>query len=108
MIYSVYNYATRKYDYYTAPTKATPHAPAPPRALGVGELGATPDEAAWPLPIGAKRVGVGINPKGRIATAKGPIEAIHGALSGTLDTSTNVIAMGAAAYLVWRFFLKKG
>jgi hypothetical protein len=105
VIYSVYNYGSKAYDYFEAPAKALPHAPKPPQAAGAStSLGATPEQAAWPLPMGAKLVGHGKNPVGRIAFDRG----VAGSLDGFMDNSTNVVGFAAAAYLVWRFFLKKG
>lgn len=104
MEYSVYNYGTKQYDYYWAPTNVKAHAPKPPTAHGVSSLGATPEQAAWPLPAGAKRTGSGPNPRGRISATKTSGEA----LSGMFDDSTNLLAIGGVAFLVWRFFLKKG
>lgn len=104
MTYSVYNYATKAYDYYFAPTKATAHAPKPPSAAGASSLGATPEQAAWPLPAGARRIGAGPNPRGRIAVQKDVLDS----LSGTFDSTTNVVAAAGLGYLVWRFFFRKG
>jgi hypothetical protein len=69
--YSVWNPATRAYDYYQAHGPAATHAPNPPAVAGSSELGATPDEAAWRLPPGARKVGTGELPRGRIATLGG-------------------------------------
>jgi hypothetical protein len=82
--YSVWNPATRSYDYWQAHGKAATHAPNPPVITGSTELGATPDEAAWRLPLGARRVGSGELPRGRIAT-----------IGGTDDAPT------APSYLIW-------
>lgn len=70
MKYSVWNNDTRSYDYYEAPGAPGIHAGAPPRVRG-SALGATPDQAAWPLPGGAQKVGNGAMPQGRIASLGG-------------------------------------
>ena len=70
MRYSVWNPATRSYDYYEAQGDASIHAGAPPRAAS-SALGATPEQAAWPLPEDARRVGSGEMPQGRIASRDG-------------------------------------
>lgn len=67
MRYSVWNNATRKYDYYEAKGANAIHAGAPPTS-GSYALGATPEQAAWPLPAGAVKVGTGETPEGRIAS----------------------------------------
>lgn len=106
MTYSVYNYQTKKYDYFWSPESVRAHAPKPPTPSGVGALGSTPDQAAWPLPYGAKKIGSGDNPRGRIATSKGAMQTL-GLGEFSFDNSTNLIAMGGLGYLVWRFFFRK-
>lgn len=69
MRYSVWNNATRRYDYYQATGAADIHAGAPPRSSSYA-LGATPEQAAWPLPAGAVKVGAGDVPEGRIASTE--------------------------------------
>lgn len=69
MRYSVWNNATRRYDYYQAQGDNAIHAGAPPRAAAFA-LGATPEQAAWPLPAGALKVGSGDVPEGRIASTE--------------------------------------
>lgn len=67
--YSVWNYRERKYDYYQAPGENEgTHAGTPPTALISNALGQTPDQAAWRLPIGAKKVGSGATAKGKVAS----------------------------------------
>jgi len=77
MMYSVWNYGNRSYDYYQSDEKGATHAATPPKARGALEratrvqsrdLGATPDQAAWPLPAGARKVGSGPRPQGKIAS----------------------------------------
>lgn len=71
MIYSIYNHGSRTYDYYQAPATAATHAPVPPRASGPSAMGATAEQAAWPLPASARKVGSGAEAKGRIARRGG-------------------------------------
>lgn len=70
MIYSVWNHAVRRYDYYRTPeTSAAVNAPTPKHLLGVGDdLGLAPEEAAWPLPANAVPAGSGKDPKGQVAS----------------------------------------
>lgn len=92
MRYSVWNNATRAYDYYEAQGAATIHAGAPPRVAS-SALGATPDEAAWPLPANAVKTGSGEMPQGRIASRE------PGKFTIDLPQSIFYAAIG---YLIWR------
>jgi hypothetical protein len=92
MKFSVWNNARRAYDYYEARGDATIHAGAPPRASS-NALGATPEQAAWPLPADAVKTGSGELPQGRIASRDGGQFAID------LPQSIFYAAVG---YLIWR------
>lgn len=95
MIYSVYNYTTRTYDYYEGSGPKGAHAGKPPLTLVRSALGATPEQAAWKVPADAKKVGEGQMPKGRVATL--------GGLSGmTEDSVSSLLVVGALGYLAWR------
>jgi hypothetical protein len=94
MRYSVYDYTRRAYDYYEAPGPGGTHAGSPPKPRAVGDIGAPPDRASWKLPIGARKIGTGEMPVGRIASLGGT-----DALS-----SPNVLLYAAAALLIWRFW----
>lgn len=105
MIYSVYNYATKLFTYFETAETAATHAPKPPSSSAVkAGMGAVPEAAAWPLPSGAKRVGEGMMPKGRIATQG---VARHGIGFGDFADTTNVLAMAGLAFLGWTFLYKK-
>ena len=69
-IYSVWNQSTRRFDYYRGPGSSATHA-GKPSHVGQGSMGATPEEAAWPLPPGAKKIGAGDHAVGRIASMGG-------------------------------------
>lgn len=72
MIYSVWNQAAEKYDYYESPTAdAEYNAPAPRHLRPTTKLGATPSTAGWPLPSNARKVGSGDYARGRIASRGG-------------------------------------
>lgn len=100
-MYSVFNAATRMYDYFETPDPAPTHAGAPPRTSVSSALGATPEEASWRLPASARRVGAGPTPRGRVASTAG-----GGALGGVAETVKRTpllgAAIGAVAYLLWR------
>jgi len=91
MKYSVWNNATRRYDYYQAAGDTGIHAGAPPRA-STFELGATPDQAAWPLPADATKTGSGELPQGRIASTE-PKQGV---------SFNTMFLYAAAGYFLWR------
>ena len=70
MIYSVWNQGAKLYDYFETPEVAA-KANAPKPSMPVAKIGVTPECAAWPLPAGAKPVGKGPLPRGRIASPAG-------------------------------------
>jgi hypothetical protein len=92
MRFSVWNTANRNYDYFDAPGANSAHAGAPPRA-STSELGATPEQAAWPLPVAAVKVGSGEMPQGRIAS--------FGDGASGIDLQKSVL-YGMIGYLIWR------
>lgn len=96
MKYSVWNNGTREYDYFSAPGVADIHAGAPPRVHG-SALGATPEQAAWPLPAGARRTGSGEMPQGRIASLGGS-DGVFG-----IDIPSSIF-YAAIGYFLWRTF----
>lgn len=93
--YSVYDYTRRAYDYYDAPGPGGTHAGSPPVVRAMGGAGASPERASWKLPLGARKVGTGEMPQGKIA-------ALNGA-DGLTDP-THLIAYALAAYVAWRMF----
>jgi hypothetical protein len=97
-IWSVYKYGRNSYDYYEdGRDPSSTHAGAPPGKLRAA-MGATPEQCAWPLPAGAKKIGSGPLPQGRIAsTSSGPG---MGDLP-SIDATTLGIA-AVIAYVAWR------
>lgn len=95
MIYSVWNTGARRYDYYEAHAKPSTHAGAPP-ASSSSSLGATPDQAAWRLPAGARLVGSGDLARGRVAS-------LGGSDGFQLDLKQSFV-YGVIGYLLWRAF----
>jgi hypothetical protein len=94
VIYSVYDYTRRSYDYYEGPGPSGTHAAAPPVARGRNALGASPEQVSWHLPPGAKKIGSGTMPRGRIATT---------ALAGVdLGDTGSLLELGVIAYFAWR------
>lgn len=112
MIYSVYRYDRRAYDYYDAPGPAGTHAEAPPRPMfGIGDS-FSPEAATWKLPIGARKVGSGELPRGRIAA--GPSASLGdlklpviSELPGADSPAVQVIVVGAAAYFLIKHFRRR-
>jgi hypothetical protein len=99
--YSVYNIATRAYDYYEDGRADTTHAGAPPAALlatGKPRIGVSPESATWRLPWGAKKVGSGPLPKGRIASTNTAL----GELVELGPVPLSAVLMVGAGYLAWR------
>lgn len=98
MIYSVYDYTRRAYDYYEGDGPSGTHAGAPP-IRSHAQLGATPDQASWVVPPGAKKIGSGELPRGRVAVRAGA------ALGDALDVPLpKLVTVGVLAYLAWRFW----
>lgn len=97
MKYSVYDPDRRLYTYYEGSGPRGTHAGSP-RVRGKTALGAAPEQAAWPLPMGAVKVGEGKMPMGRIAS--------RSELSlGSLGIDTDPVSLGiygVLAYFAWR------
>jgi len=96
MIYSVWNHALRRYDYFrTSERSAAVNSPSPKHLLGDSdELGLAPEEAAWPLPSDAVPVGSGKEPKGVIASRE--------SLKKPLDRPFVLFGLGLALAWLWR------
>lgn len=93
MMYSVYDYTRRVYDYYDAPGPGGTHAGSPPLVPKLGGLGESPDRAAWKLPATARKVGSGERPQGRIASLNG---------AEASSDPAHLVAYAAIAYVAWR------
>lgn len=96
MIYSIYNYDTHAYDYYEGNGPGGTHAGTPPIRRPKSELGASPEQAAWVLPAGARKVGSGELPQGVVASLSGE-EADDGAVI------VRIGVVGVALFFAWRF-----
>lgn len=95
--YSVYSYPKKAYEYFVAPYDGKTHSGTPPKARGGGGpfgLGVTPEQVAWKLPLGAKKVGEGPIPKGKIAS----LGDAPGAETGT--SWITIAGVVAAAYFL--------
>jgi len=96
MRYSVYDYDRKVYDYYDGPGPGGTHAGSPPIRRGRNELGAYPEQATWKVPMGAKRIGSGVMPQGRISSLDGI----------DLEIDLDPITLGAIALLVYFLIVK--
>lgn len=97
MMYSVWDHRAKRYDYYEADGATGTHAGTPPSPLMASHLGMTPEQCAWRLPAGARKVGSGTVARGRVA-------ATVGIAMGDFDLPswTVPVAIGAAALYFWR------
>lgn len=95
-MYSVYNVATKRYDYYEGSGPKQTHAGAPPIS-NAHSLGATVESAAWRMPMDARKVGTGDLPRGRIA--RGGARSLGDFASGD---AMKIGAVALVAYLAWR------
>ena len=93
MKYSVYDYTRRAYDYYEAPGPPGTHAGSPPVVRAMGGLGTSPESAVWRLPVGARKVGTGEFPQGKIASLSG---------ADGLSDPVHLVAYAVIAYFAWR------
>jgi hypothetical protein len=98
MIYSVWNQGAGVFDYYEAPGVEAKANVGKPTHLRSRTLGATPSQAAWPLPAAARLVGSGEHAQGRVSS-------VGGAELGATDGSGGLVKiglLGLCAYLLWK------
>lgn len=93
--YSIWNHGKRAYDYYEAPGAAPTGAPRP-RHLKHRPLGLAPEQAAWPLPENARRVGSGREPRGYVASL-GIVPDL---------TLSSLVVYGGIALALWWYLVK--
>jgi hypothetical protein len=98
MIYSVWNQGRGVYDYYQTPeVQESANAPRP-RHLKQTQLGMTPEQAGWPLPAGATKIGSGEFARGRVAS-----RSSSSSLGGVEDLfDIRVAALAFSGWLLWR------
>lgn len=97
-MWSVWNYDRQEYDYYEGGRPKGTHASSPPKTVGRSALGATPEQAAWKLPLGAKHVGSGSMPRGRIASSSAGV----GMGDTDLGDVGKLAAIVGGAWLAWK------
>lgn len=94
--YSVWDHKRKAYDYYESALGATgTHAGTPPTPLFTSQLGMSPEEGAWRVPAGARKVGSGTVARGRVAT-------LGGVEDFGVPPMVIPIALGLAAWYFWR------
>ena len=98
MIYSVWNQGAKAYDYYQSSAQQNGANTPSPSHLKKTSLGMTPEQAAWPLPSDARKLGRGAFPKGRIARKGGAV-----ALSGVGGSEIQIGLLLVSAFLIWRY-----
>jgi hypothetical protein len=105
MIYSVWREELGTYDYYETPATLRDVETPAPRHLRGGKLGVSADNARWPLPAGAVKIGSGGIPKGAIARLPG--QGTVGALSGfeVPGGRLGMLALLGAAFFLARRYL---
>ena len=103
MVYSVWDNINRKYDYYKdAVVNTDTHSPKP-KHLKATKMGLTPEQASWPLPPTAKKIGSGqagalqISSRKSVGTKKGLDDFELPPFRGI-----NIALYGAAGYLTYK------
>jgi hypothetical protein len=102
VIYSVWNQGARRFDYYRdGKVNHKANTPSPKHLSSSHEIGIAVDRAGWPLPAGAKKVGSGPVPRGRVASRR--VGGLAGL--GAVDFSspaTIAVLLGVAALVYWK------
>jgi len=97
MRYSVWRPGEAVFDYYDTPELATTSNVEKPAHLKARTLGATVEQASWPLPAGAVKVGTGPHAQGKIAIRP---SAALGASDGDLPIAKGLLLAAAGALAV--------
>lgn|SRR5678815_4925691 len=105
-MYSCWNQGAGVFDYYEdGRQQASVNAPSPDH-IPTRSLGATIDQACWPLPPDAKKVGSGAVAIGRVASKSG------GKAVGSIELPSSPIAKAGlltfAAILAYKYLVKGG
>jgi hypothetical protein len=98
MTHSVWNQGANRYDYYETGKTRNEYNEGVPRHLHPTRLGMSPEQAAWPLPSGAKYVGSGIEARGRISSRNGMTLGVFEDMS-----LTKAAFLGFSAFLIWKY-----
>lgn len=104
MIYSVWDQPLGAFRYFDDGVPQAHLNVEKPTHLRERALGSTIDQAAWPLPAGAREVGRGVVPVGRVASMSGQ------ALGDDLDDSaatTKAVMLAIAGIVAWKVLSRK-
>lgn len=105
MRFSVWNQSLGAFDYYEGGVEQRVLNTEKPKHLVSRTLGSTVDQAAWPLPANARKIGSGPDAIGRVASRR-----MGGALGDDLggDNAQLVKAalLAGAGYLLWKYVVK--
>lgn len=103
MIVSQWNQGLGAFDYFEGAHEQQELNTEKPKHLVSRTLGATVDQAAWPMPAGMRKIGSGPDAIGRVATSKRA-----GALGDSVGDMSLVKAglLGLSAYLIWKYAVK--
>jgi len=103
-MYSEWDHAQRRYNYYRSPDSDAATSAPKPAHLRSAALGLSPEKAAWPLPSNARLVGTGKYPKGFIASK----QSSNGlGIDLSPRSPTGIIVYGALAFAAYSFWKKK-
>jgi len=83
VIYSLWNQASGQFDYFEDGKEQPVLNVEKPGHLRSRALGSTVDQAAWPLPSGAKFIGRGPDPVGRVASQRSGALGFDGESEGS-------------------------
>lgn len=105
--YSVWNQALGAFDYYESNKNQAQLNVEKPSHIGSRTLGATVDQAAWPMPADARKIGSGATPIGKVSTLR-KIGGL-GSMSDALGEATigKAVLAGGVAYLAWKYVAKR-
>lgn len=95
--YSVWSYDRQIYDYYLGDGPNGTHAGAPPRRAS-SSLGQIAERSTWSVPMGAKKIGSGELPRGRIAS----FDAGGGSLGDLTSSGPGLAFAAVVAYFAWK------
>lgn len=103
MIYSVWHQPQGVFRYFDDGVPQAHLNVEKPTHLRERALGSTIDQAAWPLPAGAREIGSGAVPVGRVASMSGQ------ALGDDVDTAstTKAVMLAIAGIVAWKVLSRK-
>lgn len=104
MRYSCWNQSLGAFDYYEGGAEQRVLNTEKPKHLVSRTLGSTVDQAAWPLPAGARKIGSGPDAIGRVAVRK--MNALGDDAGGDNTSLMKAALLAGAGYLLWKYVVK--